>query len=124
MSDIKLPVDATGRKIPLDTKSVYYKDGCEYLVSGFEYVISTGKWKVWFDKGEFSDPANLYLDKPDSWGRLLADLDRAASGCSMCNYVGKNIGECSECKFNKVPCTIGVFVDIADRIRALRGDAE
>ena len=124
MSDIKLPVDATGKEIPLDTKRVYLKDGYEYFVLSFEYVISTGKWKVLFDKGEFCDPANLYLDPPDSWGRLLADLDRAASGGSMCDYAGKNPDGCSKCKFNRAPCAVGVFVDIADRIRALRGDAE
>lgn len=124
MAEVELPKDATGKDITLDTKSCYYKDGHKYFISGFEYEVCTGKWKVLFAGGEYSYPEHVYLDPPDSWRRLLEDLDRVASGGSMCDYTCKDPDGCSKCKFNKAPCAVGVFADIANRIRALRGESK
>ena len=59
--------------------------------------------------------------KPDSWEKLLGDLD-GATNCeiSACCYAGNAEKPCKSCKFNRWNNCVGhIFADIADRIRTL-----
>lgn len=75
-------------------------------------------------------PSCLSHKRPDSWKRLLEDLDKGAvaAECSAesycCDYFGAD--DCEACPASEVPflCGKASFKDVADRIRALRGEAE
>lgn len=64
-------------------------------------------------------------EPPDSWDKLLGDLDRAANGMTdgaECRYADNAGRTCKTCKFDEsTECTGYIFADIADRIRTLKG---
>ena len=76
------------------------------------------------------EPSRLSHKRPDSWKRLLEDLDKGAvaAECSAelycCDYFGAD--DCEACPASEVPflCGKASFKDVADRIRALRGEVE
>ena len=127
---VELPRDAEGREIPLDTEVMYAKDGTEVEASGFVYTYIRGEEPFWHAKGDgcLFYPGRMHLTPPDSWERLLEDLDRSAAkkkpsdNLPTCNYFGAN--DCSKCPASKSELLCGKesFKDIADRIRKLRGD--
>lgn len=134
---IELPKDAEGREIPLDTEALYSQDSSERKVVNWEYyphekdgwmAVSSvgGTRRVWNPKG-------LYLTPPDSWEKLLDDLDNAAKGGdnAECLYMHREdieVGEqCSGCRLYNTDdvfsdCSYLAYADIADRIRKLRGE--
>lgn len=66
-----------------------------------------------------------YLTQPDSWKKLLEDLDRGADALDYesCAYFGKSGSDCSSCIADKYgTCETIVMRDIASRIRKLRGE--
>ena len=72
-----------------------------------------------------TSPSKCYLTAPDSWERLLDDLDKAASktSCGTCDYFGKNPADCEMCAIGDIGgCDSAAMRDIADRIRKLRGE--
>lgn len=109
---VALPRDADGNEIPLDTCSLYSADGKSVEVSGFSYVAADG-WLVSVPRvGEFS-PEEFYLNRSDSWGSLLADLD------DMSNGICRGDKDCSTCL---IGCGTeeSVMRNMAKRIRNLR----
>lgn len=60
-------------------------------------------------------------EPPDSWEKLLGDLDRATNcEISACCYASNAEKPCKSCKFNRWSNCVGhIFADIADRIRTL-----
>lgn len=129
---VELPKDADGREIPLDTKVLYDRNGFKNNVRSFMYVVSTGAcngmWLVRFTiSTSLFDVSDMHLAYPDSWKRLLDDLDKAASKtyCGTCTYFGKNPTDCDTCAIGDITsCDSAAMRDIADRIRKLRGDGE
>lgn len=128
--DIKLPRDAEGREIPLDTEVLYDKEGKRREVDWYTFYPDKDRWDVVFEDScvRFS-PQNLSLTKPDSWEKLEEDLQRIDIGGSgwFCMYAGydKDDDSChSECKFfkDKTPCDRQAARDIVSRIRTLRGE--
>lgn len=138
---VGLPRDAEGREIPLDTKVLYDKNGKELRVKCAEFDPFDENWRftlkadssIWFDARY---PRYLYLEKPttpDSWEKLLEDLDNAAKGrdnaeCLYMRRDGMEV-ECPGCRFedtesDDIECSYLVFADIAARIRKLRGEGE
>lgn len=127
---VELPRDAEGREIPLDTEVLHAKDGTEVEALGFVYTYIRGEEPFWHAKGDgcLFYPSRMHLTPPDSWERLLEDLDRSAAkkkpsdNLPTCNYFGAN--DCSKCPASKSELLCGkeLFKDIADRIRKLRGD--
>lgn len=127
---VELPRDAEGREIPLDTEVLYAKDGTEVEALGFVYTYIRGEEPFWHAKGNgcLFYPSRMHLTPPDSWEKLLEDLDRSAAkkkpstNLPTCNYFGAN--DCSKCPASKSELLCGKesFNDIADRIRKLRGD--
>lgn len=133
--NIELPKDAEGREIPLDTGVLYDKDGVGHEVDEWTYVRPLDDIPFWYASNNAAHyfAGDYYLTPPDTWEKLLEDLDRGFSEhhytlfCAECSYLGKNVKEeCDECRlFNpKKSCTEMAFKDIADRIHKLRGDDE
>lgn len=132
---IELPKDAEGRKIPLDTEVLYSQDGTEYMVVKWEVKPHrTSKWLARLALSgvpTISYPEFLYLTPPDSWEKLLEDLDRGAdkSLFAACVYFDRVGHGCSSCPAkerhdNGRDCGQTVMRNIASRIRKLRGEDE
>lgn len=131
IANIELPRDAAGREILLDTMTPYDENGNEYEVNYYTYsvrqTIPQRKWQVVMMDCIVHDVSDLYLTPPDSWEKLLEDLDRAANakGFGCCAYAGRSEHDCSSCiATDEKACTQPIMRDIAYRIRELRGEDE
>ena len=107
MSGIKLPVDAAGKEVPLDTKWLYDKDGVKRDVFRYLYSPDSKEWEVRIIGSSAKcmctyTPESFAVDPPDSWEKLLEDLDETV-------------------KNERNPICKCAIKDIADRIRKLRG---
>lgn len=123
---IELPKDAGGHEIPLDTKILYTEDGKRLDVNRFTYsvvqTIPDLKCGVVFMDCRYDYCSSFYLtppEPPDSWEKLLEDLDK---GEDICDYFEECPAEmygksCSDCKK-------AALKNIASRIRKLRGADE
>lgn len=123
---VELPKDAEGRDIPLYTEVLYDKEKKRREVDWYTYYPDKDRWDVVFEDScvHFS-PNNLSLTKPDSWKKLLEDLDKAASKtyCGTCTYFGKNPTDCDTCAIGDISaCDSAAMRDIASRISKLRGE--
>lgn len=78
MACVELPKDAYGRAIPLDTGTLYKKNGVAKFIYHYDYDPRDKAWYVETDDGSRS-VSELLLDRDDSWEKLLADLKRGAS---------------------------------------------
>ena len=133
------PCDAEGREIPLDTKVLYDKNGEKLCVKHAEFDPFSKKWCFITTRDPVSwnniyfNPESVYLVKPnqpDSWEKLLEDLDHASKGGdnAECLYMRRDCMEvqCPGCRLednesDDIECSYLVFADIAARIRKLRG---
>lgn len=135
MANIELPKDAEGREIPRNTDVLYDINGKKVHITSFTYSFDVvglyGQWKVFsFDiRGEKDGmlPADsLYLTPPDSWEKLLEDLDAAgdARHQGVCDYFNRDKDEycCKSCPGCEDDCNRTAMRDIASRIRKLRGE--
>ena len=126
--NVELPKDAEGREIPLDTEVLYDKEGKRREVDWYTYYPDKDRWDVVFEDScvRFS-PHRPSLTPPDSWEKLLEDLDRGAdaSDYEVCVYFRKSKCDCSSCIANESrSCEQVLMRDIASRIRKLRGEGE
>lgn len=123
--ELNLPKDAEGNAIPLNVTTMYKKDGAQVRVDDLVHGVISNSWCV-FSGYEKLAPSSLYLNKPDSWEKLLEDLDRGAKkwDYGACGYFGKaGVSACSSCIANKnESCERAVYANIASRIRKLRGE--
>lgn len=128
---IELPKDAEGREIPLDTKTLYNKNGKCFKVNHFTYSVAqtmTGlKWGVVFMDCRYDHCSSFYLappEPPDSWEKLLEDLSEAGDARydEACAYFHRDKDEdgCISCPGGEDGCARIAMRDIADRIRKLR----
>lgn len=129
--NIKLPKDAEGREIPLDTTVLYDKDGNETEVSRYQYYpkVGPGYWNLRSVRNKYYRQDEVYLTPPDSWKKLLEDLDRGADAdfAFPCAYFDKSGSDCESCIINKhtdwrTSCDRVAMSEIASRIRKLRGE--
>lgn len=131
MANIELPKDAEGREIPLDTVCMYDCNGDSISVTRWcfttrlEPMFSEKNIWIAIDKEQLvKDPALLHLTPPDSWEKLLEDLDKCIKGSSLCMYYSPS-GSCSCCTIfgdHSEGCDARALRTIKDRIRKLRGD--
>lgn len=133
---IELPKDHEGCEISLDTEVLYDNNGVKFNVDEFRLcALPSSRTSFWTIRGVFEDeeekcnflPHLLHLVQPDSWKRLLDDLDKAVSKtyCGTCTYFGKNPTDCDTCAIGDITsCDSAAMRDIADRIRKLRGEGE
>lgn len=134
---VKLPRDAEGREIPLDTVALYDDDGNAHNIRRFMYTNdfdSSDKWiNSWTmvaDDYKVAKPEQMHLTPPDSWEKLEEDLCIVEDfkgtpyldgpACAYVHNIGKS---CGECKFyGGTSCVGKMCADIASRIRKLRGE--
>ena len=127
---VELPKDAEGREIPLDTETLYDKDGKEIEVSRYQYYpkVGPGYWNIRSERNKFYGQDEVYLTPPDSWEKLLDDLYAAgdARHQEACAYFNrdKDVYCCESCPGGKDGCVLIAMRDIASRIRKLRGEDE
>ena len=120
MNDIKLPLDATGKEIPLGTKVLYGSDGSKYNIASFRYFPELDKWEVLtedtsgFGDYETCDSDDLTIDPPDSWEKLKRD----AFDLSPYDYVKKRGIDAN------LALGSAMAQDVYRRARALAGDSE
>lgn len=126
---VEPPKDANGKDIPLDTKILYTTNGQVFQVGQFRYSVRVNRWFAYgyYEHGLESrvDIVSCFLlTPPDSWDKLLGDLDRAANGMTdgaECRYADNAGRTCKTCKFDEsTECIDHIFGDIARRICALR----
>lgn len=133
---IELPKDADGREIPLDTSELFIADGTKVQALRFEYMYHVSDahdaWFVCIERtpGEHMTlhTRDVHLAQPDSWKRLLDDLDEAGDAryYEACAYFhrDKNEDGCISCPGGEDGCARIAMRDIADRIRKLRGEGD
>ena len=130
---VELPKDADGREIPLDTDALYDKNGERLAIYAWEYMpkLKHSKWRVLFlfdESGVKYYPDDYYLTPPDSWEKLLEDLDAAGNARheETCAYFNRDKDAycCTSCPAYKDDCVLIAMRDIASRIRKLRSADE
>ena len=123
---VKLPKDAAGREIPLDTEILYDEDGNEYEVYCYKYpvrqTIPQHKWQVVMTDHIVHDCSDIYIAPPDSWERLEEDLTAFDDGqiYGPCHYFHELDDDCMSCPARDDACAGAVMRDVASRIRNLR----
>lgn len=123
---VELPKDAEGREIPLDTEVLYDKEGKRREVDWYTFYPDKDMWDVVLaDSSAHFSPRNLSLTQPDSWEKLLDDLDAEcdARHQEACAYFNRDKDEycCTSCPGGKDGCVLIAIRDITSRIRKLRG---
>lgn len=131
-TQINLPRDAEGRDIPLDTKVLYDGDGNAKEVQAFDYSPVESMWRVLL-LGDFILflTYDMHLTPPDSWEKLLDDMERAIHAPDPDTYVSITCGyfdsanmDCAECERKhdicRETCNDAAWLDIAARIDKLR----
>ena len=113
---VELPKDAEGREIPLDTETLYDKNGERLAIYAWEYrpKLKRFKWTVHFlfdESGDTCYPDEYFLTTPDTWEKLEEDLGRGADALNYeaCAYFGKSACDCSSCiadLIDRPTCTI------------------
>lgn len=122
------PVDKDGCRVPLDTEVLYDDDGCVIKVESYRFSTWSKRWTadVYIaDRGMEVYVDSYHLHRPDSWGKLLEDLNEGAnhSEYSPCFYFRKDMCDCSSCEADRYSnCDQPAFKDIASRIRKLRDE--
>lgn len=129
MAIIELPKDAEGREIPLDVEFLYNANGESVKPCSFTFVPYDGfgwEMNIVGAPNLVYDPKSFYLTQPDSWKKLLEDLDAAGDARyqEACAYFHRDKGEdgCISCPGGGDGCARIAMRDIADRIRKLRGE--
>ncbi len=127
-SNIRLR-DAEGREIPLNTKVLYDSNGDSIAVSRYQLYPNVGRgcWNLRSVRGKYYRADEVYLTPPDSWEKLLEDLNNVANApCSkVCAYYDVKSSDCSFCPaVTEDSCVGAIFKNIAARIRKLRGEGE
>lgn len=134
---IELPKDAEGREIPLDTEVLYDRRGTKVSVKEFLSRTSVENQRTgWTIKAAYEGnidynsfkPKNMHLTQPDTWERLLEDLNEAGDARydEACAYFHRDKDEdgCTSCPGGEDGCTRIAMRDIADRVRKLRGEGD
>ena len=136
-TQIMLPRDAEGREIPLDVEFLYGANGEPVKPYSFTFRRYDGfGWEMHLvgTPNLVYDPKSFYLTPPDSWEKLLDDLDNAAEKASnnyvnepCCAWFNDGGGGCTGCPADESPddsCPVQLVKNIAARIRRLRGEGE
>lgn len=130
---VKLPRDAEGREIPLDTVALYDDDGNVHNIRRFIYTNDfdlsdkwINSWTMVADDYKVAKPEQMHLNKPDSWKRLEDDLRKIVNHPEkiVCAYFGRERKDCDGCKLEDCDgsCSHACLEDAIARIHKLRGE--
>ena len=125
---VELPKDAEGREIPLDVEFLYNANGESVKPYSFTFRRYDGfcwEMRLVGASNLVYETKSFYLTPPDSWEKLLDDLDSGADAFDYetCAYFRKSRYDCSSCIANESrSCDKVLMSDIASRIRKLRGE--
>ena len=117
--NIPAPVDANGREVPLDTKSLVYKGETREVLL-ISYNAAAGRWEA-----DLTGLANMaecpFLSSctlPDSWERLEEDAAK-----ELCEYFGHSDDDddCYDCPAHNRGCIQFKSLDLVRRAKALAG---
>ena len=129
MANIELPKDAEGRDIPLDVEVLYNANGESVKPYSFTFRRYDGfcwEMRLVGVSNLVYDTKSFYLTPPDSWEKLLEDLDAAgdARHQGVCDYFNRDKDEycCKSCPGCEDDCNRTAMRDVASRIRKLRGE--
>lgn len=74
------PVDKDGHRVPFDTTDLYGPRGEHYKVRFFARLPHMDSWLISYAfNNDLIAVSSLYLKAPDSWKKLLEDLDEGAN---------------------------------------------
>lgn len=122
---VELPKDAEGREIPLDTGTLYKKNGVAKYIYHYKFDPRGTYWFAETDDGS-RNTSEFLINQPDSWEKLEDDLGKIANnpGEVVCAYFGREISDCDGCKLESCECACSnAFLrDVIERIRKLRGE--
>lgn len=130
---VKLPKDAAGREIPLDTTKLFDAGGNAHNITLWAYTTgfdtgagAAGRWRATTDMSRRLDPKLMYLTPPDSWEQLGKDLTAFDGGQTYgpCHYFHELGDDCMSCPARDGACADAVMRDVASRIRNLRGEGK
>lgn len=128
---VELPKDAEGREIPLDVEFLYNANGESVKPYSFTFRRYDGFcWEMHLVGVQdlVYDPKSFYLTPPDTWEKLLEDLDAACDARNQedCAYFNgdKDVYCCTSCPGGKDGCVLIAMRDIASRIRKLSGEVD
>ena len=129
---VEPPRDANGKAIPLDTETLYTKNGQVFQVGQFRYSVMVNRWFVYghYEHGGKSwiDLASCFLlTPPDSWEKIKEDAEKTA-----CRYFSgleeKDIVSCMNCPQGRRTtdrrCRYSMIMDIVRRAKRLAGIEE
>lgn len=128
---VPAPMDKHGNVVPLATRKLYDENGREVEVGEIALVDSKlyGRldWRVRTHSGISLDLDLLYLERPDTWERLEADVERLANCYDVCDYfdaTGRKAHDCGN--EDGFCCDLCVARDILRRAKAIavRGKGE
>lgn len=136
---IKLPKDADGMTVPLNTTMMYRDDHSQFRVTDFFYEAKPDKWFA-RSGSQCIEVSTLHLIIiKEGWKALLDDLKRTRDGrvggifppCYYFNSTDNNQAiSCDDLSYDeKCPgangnCEYDLFNDIIYRIYSLLGDAK
>lgn len=131
---IKLPRDAEGREIPLDTVALYGDDGNVHSVRRFIYTTDfdlgdkwINSWIAVVDDYKAAKPEQMHLTTPDSLKKLEEDLGKIVGNTAkaiVCSYFDREAKDCEGCKFENCDCACShaFLKDVMERIHKLRSE--
>ena len=112
----------------LSRKTFNLEDGTDFSVYIWSYYRNSDSWVAVGTNLGAVDTDALYLDKPDSWEKLLEDLERTGTNRPItllaCEYYRQGFMDCRKCSAGGKDCNQRMFADIVDRIRKLRGEGD
>ena len=121
---VPAPFDADGNVVPLTTRTLYDEDGRDVEVGEVSLVGPelNGDW-VWCVRtpGGVARVLNLlHVERPDSWERLEADVERLADCYDVCDYFKGTERKDHDCDHEDgFCCDLCVARDILRRSKAL-----
>ena len=130
---VELPKDAEGREIPLDVDVLYNANGESVKPYSFTFRRYDGfcwEMRLVGVSNLVYETKSFYLTPPNSWEKLLEDLDRVVENkdafySTACAYMNQGGATCNDCRLyghNTSNCTHEMFKDVVSRIRKLRGE--
>lgn len=122
---VELPKDAEGREIPLDTGTLYKKNGVAKYIYHYKFDPRGTYWFAETDDGS-RNTSEFLINQPDSLEKLEDDLGKILNHPEkvVCAYFNRERKDCDGCKLENCEgsCSHACLRDVIERINKLRGE--